>query len=199
MPIFKKLFSTAEFKGLLLFFREIFQNPGAVGALVPSSKRLAKNLADHAMHTTPGLVVELGAGTGVVTRALLKQGIPEENIIVIERAKSLVKHLQTLYPKINIIHGDAINLHSLLGDKVDQIATIVSSLPLRSLPEPTVKAIIAEIERTLKYNALFIQYTYSFGPAMPHLLSKLKLVRSKRIWTNIPPARIEVFQLNTTH
>ena len=193
--MFRKYFNSIELKGLLLFFREIFQNPSAVGAVVPSSKHLAKNLANHVLPYSgdEGLIIELGAGTGVVTDALLKQGISPEKIIVVERSEAFAEHLQKRYPKIKIIHGDAMQLKQLIGNNTNKINTIVSSLPLRSLPESTVKAIVEQLKLVLKPGDLFIQYTYSFAPSSAVLISNFYLISTKRIWINIPPARIEVY------
>ena len=57
-----------------LFLREFLEAPAGVGAVWPSSEQLARGMAARIDPRGDGLVVELGAGTGVVTRALLDRG-----------------------------------------------------------------------------------------------------------------------------
>ena len=179
--------------GLLLFTREIIANPKKIGAAFPSSKHLARSMAREIPKGTAGYVVELGAGTGVVTWALLEQGIDAKKIRVIERSPSLAEFLLRRFPALNIIQGDADNLAELLGEKADQVSVIVSSLPLRSLPAEKIKKITQQIDKTLPKGGRFIQFTYNLRKkqVMNH---HLKRVKTKYVWRNIPPARIDVFE-----
>ena len=70
--------------GFFIFLKEMIANPAAIGAACPSTKQLARHLAGQVPLHYPGLIVELGGGTGAVTAALLEHAIPSENIIVIE-------------------------------------------------------------------------------------------------------------------
>ena len=56
-----------------LFLRELVTQPGTVGAICASSPRLAARMAAWVDTAAPGVVVELGGGTGVITAALLAQ------------------------------------------------------------------------------------------------------------------------------
>lgn len=180
--------------GFWLFLKEILSHPTKVGALAPSSDKLAKALA--AQVKFPGnedYIVEIGAGTGAITHALLERGIPVKNIIVIERAKNLVEHLNKRFPRANILEGDAVDLSKLLNGDNQRITTVVSSLPLRSLPEQTVKQIIEQLEKVLSEGGQYIHYTYSFTAHPTELSAAFKHQHSLRIWQNIPPAKVEVF------
>lgn len=179
--------------GFALFLREAIKHPSTVGALLPSSKRLANALAQQIpTATTSGLILELGAGTGAITAALLQRKIPEHELIVIEQSAKLAEHLTWRFPNINVIQGDAGHLNQLL-DVATPIQAIVSSLPLRSLPSNIIKKIGAQINQVLQKNGLFIQYTYSLWgkPLAPS--SHLKLIHRQWVWRNLPPARIDVF------
>lgn len=180
--------------GLALFLREAIAHPNTVGALFPSSKKLANALAQQIPTNNPGLIIELGAGTGAITAALLHQKKPEHQLIVIEQSVKLAKHLTDRFPNLSIIQGDAEHLHQLLCKHTSTpVQAIVSSLPLRSLPSVTIRKIGQEINQVLKKGSIFIQYTYSiWGKALspsPHL----KLIYNQWIWQNVPPARIDVF------
>src|SRR5512140_2185301 len=67
-----------------LFARELISQPSAVGAIWPSSGRLARSVASLVPNRGRGLVVELGGGTGAMTHALLQKGIAPERLMVVE-------------------------------------------------------------------------------------------------------------------
>jgi phospholipid N-methyltransferase len=118
---------------MVLFAREIIQNPRAMGAACPSSRHLAQNMAKQVPILESGYVLELGGGTGTITQALL-QHIPANRLIVVERAPNLASYLQQRFPNSHVLEGDAAQVVKLLGDKAHQVQTIVSGLPFRSLP-----------------------------------------------------------------
>ncbi|MES2998664.1 MAG: methyltransferase domain-containing protein [Pseudomonadota bacterium] len=181
--------------GLTLFLREAIIHPSRVGALFPSSKRLASDLAEQIpANNPPGLVIELGAGTGAITAALLHQKSPQYELIIIERSAKLARHLTQRFPDLTIIQGDARQLLQLLDSYAAvPIQAIVSSLPLRSLQPDIVQTIGEEISHILKKGGLFIQYTYSLWGKALAPSQHLKLIHRQWVWQNLPPARIDVF------
>lgn len=180
---------------LTLFLCEAVMHPTTVGALFPSSKKLAYDLAQQIPLDTPGVIVELGAGTGAITAALLSQKSLYHELIVIERSVKLSVHLTQRFPKLIIIQGDARQLHQLINKHATApIQAIVSSLPLRSLPPHIVRKIGFEINQVLKIGGLFIQYTYSLWGTPLSPSPRLKLIHRQWVWKNLPPARIDVFR-----
>jgi phospholipid N-methyltransferase len=179
-------------RGLLLFFREIFSSPITIGAAYPSSRKLADAIARQVPLGTVGSILELGPGTGVITKALLEYGIHPENLILIEKSKAFVQHLQENFPKITVIKGDAQNLTQLLGDATP-VPIVISSLPLKALPKSTVKNILGAVEKVLLDGGLFIQFTYYHGKNKLPLSDNFKYLRSKYVFLNFPPARIDIF------
>src|SRR5271170_2896218 len=71
------------------FIFAAMRSPFKIGSFLPSSRGLARAMASGVDVSRPGAVVELGAGTGVVTHALLKIGVAPENLVVIERDERL--------------------------------------------------------------------------------------------------------------
>jgi len=181
--------------GFLIFAKEIFAHPARVGAIFPSSKGLAKEMAQQIVLPVPAdkFILELGAGTGVMTQALINHGIPSKQIIAVERAKNLAQHLEQRFPESQIIQGDAQHLSELLQNKAHQIGAVVSSLPLRSLPSEMVSAIGDQLADILEKDTPFIQFTYSFSNEHTAPSPHLKPQHTKRIWFNVPPARVEVY------
>ncbi len=178
--------------GLSLFFREIMMNPSKMGAIFPSFNRLANKISAFVPDES-GFVVELGGGTGVITAALLAHGVRREKLIVVERAATLAAYLRKRFTHLNIIHGDASELAILLDHQYFPIRVIVSSLPLRSLPQNTVKAIHGQINQLLEAGGLYIQFTYGIfhKPLLPS--AAFYCAHTEYSWLNLPPARIEVF------
>jgi phosphatidylethanolamine/phosphatidyl-N-methylethanolamine N-methyltransferase len=186
--------------GLALFAQEIFTHPAQVGAICPSSRTLARRIAQYVpLPTDREIVVELGGGTGVITQALLDHGVPPHCLIVIEYAALLAEHLRNKFPGVRVVQGDAAHLQMLLGTNVQHIKTIVSGLPLLSLPKNLVKALHKEIERVLPSGGYYIQFTYGYGgnkAKMPlQFPMQFKKIASQRVWSNLPPARIDVYRV----
>jgi phosphatidylethanolamine/phosphatidyl-N-methylethanolamine N-methyltransferase len=187
-----KNFFILKFHGLFVFSREIFSNPTAMGAALPSSNRLARAIAKQIPFDTPGTIVELGPGTGVVTQALLDHGIHPNALVLIEKSEALANHLTKRFSGVHIIAGDAQYLNELLK-KYDNINIVVSSLPLRSLPEAVVKNAIDAIDKKLAHGGLFIQFTYYQGSKPMPLPKTFQHIYSEHVVLNFPPAQIHVF------
>ena len=90
------------------FLGGLFENPRGVRAPTPSSAFLSAAIADELDLERAGLVIELGAGTGVVTQALLNRGIAAERLLVIESTPAFVKILRQRFPNVRVIEGDAL-------------------------------------------------------------------------------------------
>lgn len=181
-------------KGLFLFLFEFLRKPSHVGALWPSSRWLAKSLAKQIPANPNGIILDLGAGTGVVTRALIAKGFKPEQIIIVEQSPQLAAHLRMDFPASTVIQGQAQQLHELLGDKAVNIHAIVSSLPLRSIETSQVQLIVQELQQLLPKQALLIQFTYDWFRPYHIIPDHFQLKYTKSIWLNFPPARIGVFK-----
>ncbi len=181
---------------LTLFAREIFTNPRAIGAACPSSSKLGHAMAQPLMgQDASGFVLELGAGTGSITEALLKQGIAPERLIVVERSKAMAEYLRQRFPQLRIIEGDAAQLKTLLGGQAKKISAVVSSLPLRSLPTPLVRTILRQVGEILGHSGLMVQFTYDLrGKACEYQDKFFIRTASTIVWQNFPPARVDIFR-----
>lgn len=170
------------------FFFRMLKDPRITGALVPSSARLARELAYLA--TGSDHVLELGAGTGAVTQALSKV-VNEEKLQVVELQKTLAASLKKRYPNLKILHSTA---HYAL-DNYRQCGSVavVSSLPFRSLPAAIKHLTVQSLLRFLKSSpgAQLIQYTYGLGAPFK-VPSGFKWQQVKWVFANIPPACIWV-------
>lgn len=189
--IFQRWLETNEDK--LLFFKALFLNPRATGAILPSSKKLANAMAAEVSLSDKDILVELGPGTGVVTNALINIGIDPDQIFAIENSPFLAEKLQKNFPRIHVIQGNAAELTQLIGENVGRVNTIISSLPFRSLPKGLSETILAQVTDILPSGGKYIQYTYSFRENASFGLRNFTKKYSRIIWQNIPPAKIEIF------
>ncbi|MCX7124380.1 MAG: methyltransferase domain-containing protein [Gammaproteobacteria bacterium] len=176
-----------------LFFKALFFNPRAMGAVVPSSHYLAEKMADCIDTTKPGFVLELGPGTGVVTEAILNAGVSAAKLIALEVNSDFASPLRNRFPDISVIEGNATHLSALLKDK--SVDTIISSLPLLSLSSDDREKIFKEIQKILSPNGRLIQFTYSRKTKDHFFPDNFVLTHSFTVWRNIPPARVMVFHL----
>ncbi len=177
----------------VIFVKSFLKNPKAMGAIYPSSKHLAEVMAASVVFSQNQLVVELGAGTGVITQAMLNRGIPAEHIIAIESSPALVENFRTRFPKVKMIEGDASCLAELLKNETRPIGTIISGLPLRSLSKERTERILSAISLALSPNGRYIQFTYALRNNVGFYPQHYKLMRKKLVWVNIPPAKVEVY------
>lgn len=181
-------------KDRYLFLRELIRTPGDIGALCSSSPSLANMMANAVpLRRLRGQVLELGAGTGPVTRALLRRGVPKERLVVIEKSEALALCLRDAFPETNVLCCGAEELDCHI-DRSIPVEAIVSSLPFRSLPKEVTQAIMNQIGTILAPGGLYIQFTYALLGEIPMLPPHFRKVRSRVIFKNIPPAKVEVFQ-----
>ena len=192
---------SAEHAGTALFLKRWLRRPFAMGAVVPSGRLLAQAVARRTVSEIAhrdGHVIELGAGTGQVTKALLAAGIPAERLALVERDPELASFLRRHFRGPRIIEGDAARLPRLLAaNKIEKVAVVVSSLPLLSLPGEVVTGIVHSVFEALPRGAALVQFTYGPTPPVPRgLRENLHLVgaRGRRIWRNVPPAVVWTFR-----
>jgi phosphatidylethanolamine/phosphatidyl-N-methylethanolamine N-methyltransferase len=173
------------------FMRAWLRDPAGVGAVCPSSARLALRIAQQVDLGVAGWVVELGAGTGAVTAALLRHGVSPERLVVIERSACLVRHLRRRFPQLRVILGDAAQGSVLIDHEA--VAALVSGLPLRSLPAAQVARITQAWSRAAGPHLRVIQFTYALRGASAWAAAGLTRTGAQWVWGNVPPARVDVF------
>jgi phosphatidylethanolamine/phosphatidyl-N-methylethanolamine N-methyltransferase len=173
-----------------LFFRRWMANPLQMGSIVPSSPALCKRIAAQTHYTDDEIVVELGAGTGVISRALIDSGLPPERLYVVEIVPDMAQHLQAALPGVNVVQGDARRLANLIPQKFHgRIGTVVVGIPLVLLPLAEQRRFIDAIEAVAPGRG-FILYSYCITSPLPW--KKHGLSPKREAWTplNFPPASV---------
>lgn len=177
------------------FFRTWLENPLKTGAVSPSSLELAREMARHVDPAKPGLVVELGPGTGPVTEALIERGVPPERLLLVEYDPDFCRLLRSRFPGAMVVQGDAYAIEATLrGHARATVSAVVSSLPLMTRPPEERIRLLRQCFNLLAKGAPFIQFTYAVASPIPLRVGGFLAKASKRIWKNIPPARVWVYQ-----
>jgi phospholipid N-methyltransferase len=179
----------------LLFISLWLRQPFRIAAVVPSGQALAA-LMTAAILPEDGPVIELGPGTGVFTHALLARGVREQDLLLVEDNPELAGVLRQRFPAARVAAADA----ACLGDHYPfgavRAGAVVSGLPLLSMPEHKVGAILQGAFALLRDVGAFYQFTYGLGcPVQSRVLARAGL-RAERVgWVaaNLPPAAVYRF------
>ena len=177
------------------FIRSWIEKPLSTGAVMPSSKALARTMARYVDVDADGPVIELGPGTGPVTEALVEHGVDPARLILVEFNPDFCRLLRARYPQATVVQGDAYRLRRLLESTVRSPASaIVSGLPLVTKPVRTRLRLISDAMALLAPGAPFVQFTYAMVTPIPKALNGIRAEASELIWMNVPPARVWVYR-----
>ena len=177
------------------FIRTWMEKPISTGAVMPSSRVLARAMARYVDPNSTGPVIELGPGTGPVTEALVRHGVDPARLVLVEFNADFCRLLRARYPAATVVQGDAYRLRRVLETYVDEpAAAVVSGLPLVTKPLRTRLRLISDAMTLLAEGAPFVQFTYAMLPPIPKGLSGIRAEASELIWINLPPARVWVYR-----
>lgn len=173
-----------------VFVRSFCRNPIQVGAVAPSSSSLSRGIASLVVPNSSH-VVELGAGTGSLTAALLLRGVAPERFWAVEIDPFLVHHLRCQFPRIHVIRGDARRLKEILPRKLHQkVGCVVSGLPLRNMDRLYRSQVVHAALEPLEPNGQLLQFTYGLSSPIATRGLGVTAERVAKIWDNLPPATI---------
>ncbi|WKA28773.1 class I SAM-dependent methyltransferase [Bradyrhizobium roseum] len=177
------------------FLRSWIEKPLHMGAVMPSSKLLARTMAQYVDVDSKGPVIELGPGTGAITNALIEHGVDQKRLVLVEYNPGFCALLRDRYPQAKVVQGDAYALRASLDKVLDAPASaVISGLPLVTKPMLTRLKLIRDAFLALAPGAPFVQFTYSVAPPIPKSLPGVSTEASERIWMNLPPARVWVYR-----
>lgn len=172
------------------FIKNFFKNPKMMGAVAPSSKFLSKAMSDL---TQGHIIVEIGAGTGALTKSLVEK-FGYDNLYVVEIDETMIGVLSKKFPNAKIFKGSAADLEGILPpDIIGKVDTVVSGIPFRNLKENERRNIIDSCVKILTPDGTILQFTYGPLPPIPYRKWKMQGKRLKYILKNTPPAFIWQF------
>ena len=185
----------AQGAGVALFLKRWLANPLQMGSVVPSSPALCRRVAAQVRLGPGERVLELGAGTGVVSQALLESGLAASRLTVLEIVPSMADHLRAIMPGVDVVQGDARDLTSLIpAAQHGRIGTVICGIPLVLLRLAEQRRFIDAIEAVAPGRG-FLHYSYCATSPLPW--RKHGLVAKREAWTplNIPPASVWRYKL----
>jgi phospholipid N-methyltransferase len=179
------------------FLQAFLKNPLKVGSIAPSSSELALKMIEEIKPNKNNIVLELGVGTGAITKYLQHILPDDESYLGIELDKDLVKSLKRKYKNLNIVCGNAcetVAIHKKSG--LGKVGFIICCLPFVSLPNEVGEKILLEIDKLMQNGCTFRTFQYAHGYYMPSAIKLREFMRkrygkarkSQLIVNNLPPA-----------
>jgi phosphatidylethanolamine/phosphatidyl-N-methylethanolamine N-methyltransferase len=186
---------TRRFDEELKFFKGWIDQPRAVGAMLPTSSVTARSMAS-VIDTSSGLpVLELGPGTGVITKAILERGVAPEKLYSIEYSADFVEHLQVEFPQVHIIEGDAFDLDATLGDKRNLVFdSIVSAVPLLNFPVDRRVAYVEDLLARIPQGRPVVQISYGPKSPVPPGRGNYTVEHHDFVFRNLPPSQLWLYR-----
>jgi phospholipid N-methyltransferase len=175
-----------------VFARAWASHPLRVGAVAPSGRALAELITSRISSQT-GLVLELGPGTGVFTRALLARGVRECEVTLVESSSDFAPLLRRRFPAARLLRMDATRLARTPPYEDALVGAVVCGLPLLSMSPRAMTSVLSGAFARLEPGGSFYQFTY--GPRCPvprRVLDRLglKATRIGHTLLNVPPAAV---------
>ncbi len=177
----------------LLFLSQYISKTRTVGAVAPSSKRLAKKMVEHIDFNKARYIVEYGAGTGVFTDLIMQNMNKNTKAFIIELNEEFYSILKNKYGHIEnvyIINGSAENIDKYMDEyNIPYIDYVLSGLPFASLPKNISDTILEKTSKILDKDNMFITFQYTLLKKQ-YIEQYFKDINITREFINLPPAYI---------
>lgn len=188
-------------KSAILFFGKFVTRPSMIGAVIPSSPALCRQIVGSASLSGARGVVEYGPGTGVVTELLLDAVPAGCRLFAIEVDPTLAQGLRSRFPKLRVYRDSVGNVGELCcREGLEEVDCVVSGLPWASFTEQQQSEFLDATMKVLRPGGQFLTFAYVHGTWLPpgrrfrQKLSRYfsEVSRSRIVWPNVPPAYVYV-------
>jgi phosphatidylethanolamine/phosphatidyl-N-methylethanolamine N-methyltransferase len=183
--------------GPLEFFIGFLRNPREVGSIIPSSRFLIRRVMRAGEVQSARVIVELGPGTGVLTREILREMPADGKLIAIEILPEFCEILRRELPdpRLHVVAGSAADLETALRDVEETSADlVVSGIPFSTMEKGDGLATLRAAKRVLSPVGRFV--AYQFRSAVRRIAEPVfgsPTTTHSGFW-NIPPMRIYVWR-----
>lgn len=173
-------------KSRLVFYSQVLRATSQVGAFSLTSKAVARKVAERIRRdraSGPLRILEVGAGTGAATRAVLERLHPEDRFDIYEINAEFVRYLRQELegrpgPKIAIHEADA----TVAIGEDERFDAIVSTLPLLNMPPEAVRRIFDLYARVLVPGGTLSYYDYWLKALRPSVTpSRAERMRMREV------------------
>jgi phosphatidylethanolamine/phosphatidyl-N-methylethanolamine N-methyltransferase len=179
------------------FLQAFLKNPAKVGAITPSSPELAQKMLKGIEPNEENIILELGVGTGAITKYLQDILPNDKSYLGIELDRSMVKSLRKNYPELKIVCGnatDTFSIHQKSG--FGKVGFVICCLPFVSLPNEVGERILLEIDKFMQRGCTFRTFQYAHGYYFPSAIKLREFMRNRYgkaqrsplVVKNVPPA-----------
>ncbi len=179
------------------FLQAFLKNPAKVGAITPSSSELAQKMLEDIAPNEQNVILELGVGTGAITKFVQDIVPNEKSYLGIELDRDLVKSLKKNFRNLKIVRGNACDVFSIYQKSgFGKVGYIICCLPFVSIPNETGEKILTEVDKFMEQGCIFRTFQYAHGYYFPsaiklreHMRDRYgKAQKSPLIIKNVPPA-----------
>ncbi len=184
---------------LWTFFRQWLRRPLSTAAVSPSSRFLARRMVA-ALPEGTRRVIELGAGTGTFTKALIERGIAPADLLAVEFNPNLHDYLIRRFPGLHVVQADARALSEVAAIQAfasaGPVQAVISGLGLLSMSRSAQESILSGAFDLITDDGVFVQFTYGpLAPVAREVLQRLGLRARRLSFTllNLPPASVFAF------
>lgn len=178
-----------------LFFQRWLANPGQVASLYPSSDKLSDLIAAKVLRDRDEFVLEVGAGTGSIGRALVRAGLPQERLVMIELDEPMCAALRKEFPNAMVLAGDALQPSALLPPElVGRVTSCVSGLPILHYKVDRQREFVEDVFSVMDGDPRLVQYGNMPRPPIAHRPLNLSVSRLGFGWSGIVPHFIWEFR-----
>jgi phospholipid N-methyltransferase len=180
-----------------LFLGQFLRAPTSIGAIAPSSQRLAAAVCAPLPERGEPTVVELGPGTGPFTQEIQRRLAGRGHHLAVELNGPMAKILAERFPKVDVVQGDAAELPRLLTERgLHQADVVVSGLPWAAFPDGLQRGLLSAVTSVMNPSGAFT--TFSYIHAIPLARARRfrallanrfeEVVAGRTVWRNAPPA-----------
>lgn len=180
-----------------LFLGQFLRAPTSIGAIAPSSQRLAAAVCAPLPERGEPTVVELGPGTGPFTQEIQRRLAGRGHHLAVELNEPMAKILAERFPKVDVVQGDAAELPRLLTERgLHQADVVVSGLPWAAFPGELQRGLLSAVTSVMNPSGAFT--TFSYIHAIPLARARRfrallanrfeEVVAGRTVWRNAPPA-----------
>lgn len=184
-----------KFDEEIRFFKGWQRDKKGVGALLPTSSVTARRMAS-VIDTSSGLpVLELGAGTGVITKAILERGIKPHDLVSIEYAPHFCDLLRKRFSEVDIRNGDVFELDTVLADRRgQQFDSVISAVPMLSFPLEQRIALMKDLLSRIPRGRPVVQITHGPLSPLPAMPAVYTIAHFDFVVRNLPPAQLWLYR-----
>lgn len=172
----------------MLFFKKFLKHGTRVASVAPSSRSLALAMCRHIDASRPQVLVELGAGTGPVTKVIAEKMHPESTLIAVEIDEDFARVCQEQAAKATVLTCDVAELSNQLQERgIEHVDLFMSGLPTPSMPKAVNRAVLECVASHSREGAVFTQLTVMPWVYRPMYRKIFEQVDFDLVVANIPP------------